>query len=397
MYQQRPSHSIIVILLIFFSSSLVLAQNETQIEYSGYLKNLQSFTVSNDLDNPLTGNIFFNTLFHNYSKLETDFSKNLSLYTGLRTRIYIGDFVRFGTGANFTSFKSAIENADNDIWDLTWVIADRKPTIVHTLLDRAFLRYADYNWEITLGRQRINWGVHSIWNPNDIFNAYSFIDFDYEERRGSDAVRVLRYLGESSSIELAGKLTTNFNENIIGALWKFNKSEFDFQLLAAKYQTDFSVGFGMAGNIKNSILKSEFTSFVATTDSTKSAYIWSIGTEHSTKKGWVLSTGFLFNSTGQSNIPASEIFNVNISARNLYPYRYSFLFQFFKEISPLTSGGIVTVYSIADNHPIFINPTLRVSIGSNWDLDIVSQIIFNKEASFRSPAQSIFLRIKYSY
>ena len=37
--------------------------------------------------------------------------------------------------------------------------------------------------------------MNLVWNPNDLFNAFSFVDFDYEERPGSDALRIQKYTG----------------------------------------------------------------------------------------------------------------------------------------------------------------------------------------------------------
>ena len=62
---------------------------------------------------------------------------------------------------------------------------------------------SDEKWELTLGRQRINWGVNLAFNPNDLFNAYSLIDFDYQERPGSDAIRFQYFTNELSSFETA--------------------------------------------------------------------------------------------------------------------------------------------------------------------------------------------------
>ena len=55
---------------------------------------------------------------------------------------------------------------------------------------------------LRIGRQRINWGVNLAWNPNDLFNAYSLIDFDYQERPGSDAIRFQYYMGDLSVLNL---------------------------------------------------------------------------------------------------------------------------------------------------------------------------------------------------
>lgn len=37
------------------------------------------------------------------------------------------------------------------------------------------------------------------WNPNDWFNTYNYFDFDYEERPGTDAIRVRVYFKDGMS------------------------------------------------------------------------------------------------------------------------------------------------------------------------------------------------------
>ena len=82
--------------------------------------------------------------------------------------------------------------------------------VFNTTIDRVFLEYNKNDWEVRVGRQRINWGINLAWNPNDVFNAYSFFDFDYEERPGSDAIRIRKYTGIASSVELAANITDDF-------------------------------------------------------------------------------------------------------------------------------------------------------------------------------------------
>ena len=52
---------------------------------------------------------------------------------------------------------------------------------LHTMLDRAWIDYTRGKLQLRLGRQRINWGTNLVWNPNDVFNTFSYFDFDYEE------------------------------------------------------------------------------------------------------------------------------------------------------------------------------------------------------------------------
>ena len=134
--------------------------------------------------------------------------------------------------------------------------------VAHSVIDRMLIQYSDEKWDITIGRQRINWGINNIWNPNDIFNAYNFLDFDYEERPGNDAVRIQRNLKNSSALELAYKSGKNKDKHTAAFLYKLNKWKYDFQFLSGIYQTDYVLGGGWAGNIKEAGFKGEMSYFI---------------------------------------------------------------------------------------------------------------------------------------
>ena len=91
---------------------------------------------------------------------------------------------------------------------MSWNILTEKSFFLNTTIDRLWVDFNYGKLQVRAGRQRINWGQTLIWNPNDIFNAYSFFDFDYIERPGSDAVRVQYYPGSSSSVEAAVKVNS---------------------------------------------------------------------------------------------------------------------------------------------------------------------------------------------
>ena len=76
---------------------------------------------------------------------------------------------------------------DNGYLDLTEKISSGNSYLLYTNIDRLNLSYTFNKLEIQIGRQRVNWGISSVWTPNDIFNSSSFINFDYAEKPGSDA------------------------------------------------------------------------------------------------------------------------------------------------------------------------------------------------------------------
>jgi hypothetical protein len=131
---------------------------------------------------------------------------------------------------------------NNDYLDLSLVLIDGSSLVLHTMLDRLYMEYVSGSWEIRLGRQRINWGINTVWNPNDVFNAFAFTDFDYEERPGSDALRIRRYLGFASSVEVAINAFDKLEDAVIAGMFKFNTGQYDYQILAGYVRGRFCAG-----------------------------------------------------------------------------------------------------------------------------------------------------------
>ena len=71
-----------------------------------------------------------------------------------------------------------------------------------TDLYRAYVQYNNTQTQITLGKQRIPFGVGRIWNPIDIFNPIDFTSIETDIRKGVDALRVEHSLGDLSSLNL---------------------------------------------------------------------------------------------------------------------------------------------------------------------------------------------------
>ena len=98
----------------------------------------------------------------------------------------------------------------------------------------------------------MNWGVNLISNPNDLFNQYSFYDFDYPERPGSDAVRVQRFLGFNSRMEVAVRPASDLEQSVAAFLYAFGARGYDIQLMGGYYRERFVAGAGFAGDFRGS-------------------------------------------------------------------------------------------------------------------------------------------------
>ena len=215
--------------LFFFS----YGQDKRQIfEFNGYQKFMQTVSIAPDT------NIFVDNLWHNRFNSQLFISQKSKIVAQMRTRLLYGDFVR-----SVPNYGELINDYDGAV-DLEWLIADNENIVLSVIADRLFYQYSGSNSELRFGRQRINWGINTTWNPNDIFNSYNIYDFDYEERQGSDAIRFKLFPNYSSSIDFAYKFTGDIKRDVAAVMYKFNKKSYDIQLLGGKYLEKVAVGDG---------------------------------------------------------------------------------------------------------------------------------------------------------
>ncbi len=236
---------LILSLLVYNQSNAQDTQKEKNWLLTGYIKNLQTLSIIDAGVNAdkqwLTDN-----LIHNRLNFKWYINDNFTFKADLRTRILFGESTKLNTTFN-PDFAKDLNDASNDFFTLSWLTIDKNPIIMHSVLDRLYMEWVQGNWEVRLGRQRINWGISTVWNPNDVFNAFSYTDFDYEERPGSDALRIKYYTGYAGSLELAVKAFDDIDEAVAAALWKFNQWNYDFQILAGVVNQNIALGGGWAG------------------------------------------------------------------------------------------------------------------------------------------------------
>lgn len=383
-----------------FGASAKESQDSTKTKFSekvrlrGYVKNMQTFQVPN-FDYVSHGN-----LIHN--RLNFRFYPTQKVTGGLeiRNRVFSGDLVNFDP-----NYAQAVD-VDPGLIDLSWAWLDTPGLVGLSQLDRVWLKWANAKWDVTIGRQRINWGVNAFWNSNDLFNTFNLADFDYEERPGTDAIRVQRFLKNYSSIEVAIAPAKNKEDWIGAAMYKFNRWTYDFQLIGGWWKEDVVIGGGWAGNLKTAGFKGEVTYF-------HPQEMWqdSVGTlSASISFDYMFNTntytmiGLMYGSAGMDQtLNLNDLSNLSLgaaslpSAKNLMPTKYNMLVSVSQPITPLISGSLVAIYSPGVDL-LFAMPSISISIASNWDFSIFGQTTFLDNGSvFKNFGTSIFARIKYGF
>lgn len=389
---------IVFLFLTYFSfSNSVFSQDTTQhkkklsdvISLTGYVKYLQTLNIQKN------DQLFIDNLLHNRINLKAYLKPNLTAELQIRNRLFYGDQVRI-----IPNYGDLIKQ-DPGFLNMSALLISNKSFVLHSIADRAFIDYTQGKWNFRLGRQRINWGLNLVWNPNDIFNAYNFLDFDYEERPGSDALRVRYFYKSLNEIEFAFKPGRNADEYIAAALWKINLKGYDFQWLAGLYKNDIVIGTGWAGNIKNAGFKGEVSAFQNKNKllDTTIHISASISSDYVFANGLYLNGSILYNSGAIKSLNPTQaaLFMGEISAKNLMPATWSYFIQATKELNPIWNAGISTIWA-PSAEVFFIMPQISHSIKENWDLDLIGQLFYSTDLGKLNPLGNyVFLRLKYSY
>jgi len=383
------SKNIILFLLFLISYNAFAQSTERNWQINGYVKDLRTFLIE-DLDN-----ISIDNLFHHRLNFKWYVNEQFTLVLENRNRIFYGESVK-----TIPNYAGLVEDVNNDIWDLSVLWLDKKSVLGHSMIDRGYVDFVKGNFEARLGRQRINWGINTVWNPHDLFNTFSFFDFDYEERPGSDALRLTYYTGVASSVEAVTKLTTDLDKLVTAALWKVNKWNYDFQFLGGLYQKNIVTGIGWAGSIKETGFKGELSYFYPYESAdTTDVFAATLSADYSINN-WFLNGSVLYNSAGQTDVSVISLLLLEVSPKRLSPYKYSVLTQALYQFSPLVNGGLAAIYSPGQSHALFLNPSLGISLKENWTLDALAQLFFNKNPltnKYEAFAKAFFVRLKWSY
>ena len=383
------------IFLIFLILPALAFSQERNWTLNGYVKDLQMFYFPGqelpgmDIDH-LNTNIVHNRL--NFKWYAND---KITVVAGMRNRLMFGNILR-----EFPDYRSTVDE-DNGWLDLSWVSINAKNGLLHSVIDRAYFDYSSGKWQFRVGRQRINWGVNLVWNPNDVFNTFSYFDFDYEERPGADAVKIQYYTGVTSSAELVFKMADDKRRMALAGLYRFSRWNYDFQVLSGRVGDDYIIGGGWSGDIKGGGFRGEITHFIPRNkaDNPVEATVASISGDYTLKNSLYLHVGALFNSHGTTGKAGGMdlLFNPDRSAKHLSLARAELFGQVSYPFTPLLNGSFSGIINPCD-HSFYVGPTFTYSLHNNLELMLTGQLFFGDEGTeFGDIGQLAFARLRWSF
>lgn len=386
--EERVGISLLLLIIVLLIPTTIQAQNIIEPDFRGYVKELGSFSISNDLKT-----IRYDNILHHRIESRFDFGDNFEFRGDVRTRMFNGWTVN-----NTPGYGNFLEN-DPGYFDLSHTWIDTDHIVLNSAIDRLHFSYINGPWEVHAGRQRINWGKTMVWNPNDLFNAYAYLDFDYEERPGTDAFYGSYSWSYASSVEAGYRFGDSMDESVLAAMFRGNLGEYDVQLIAGNYFEQLAIGAGWSGYIQSAGFKGEFSYFHPRKDFfDESGHLTaSAGGDYMFSNGIYTSAELMYNGGYNEGVnPLGELTRPP-TANDLFIAKTGYFLNGSAQINPLTSisGGFMGSF---DRQMFILIPQLTRSLSNNIDLLILAQLLKGNVLNKLTETPNLFyVRIKWSY
>ena len=389
---------VIIVWLVACAVSVSIAQEDTakartsdppkeqKVFLTGYVKLLN--TVAIPVENAPW---LFDNFIHNRLNVKWYLSDHFTVKVEARTRFFFGESNQVNP-----QFAELVNNS-LDYIQLGGEIVQSDSYLLNSFIDRAYMDWYQGKWQIVVGKQRINWSKSYVWNPNDIFNAYSFFDFDYEERRGTDAVLVKYNFGTTSSLEAASNIEQDIDRTTIAAKYNLSKLGYDFQFLGGKYQTDIVAGMGWAGQIQGAGFKGEVSYFHSyQEDSSTNTLVANFSADYYFPSTLSFRLEAIYNSHPQ--LPQDSLFFLQpVTAKQLTFNHYSIFASVGYDITPLIIVNLNGIWYV-DNQSFFINPTVTFNLSGSTEFLLAAQLFDGANTStFGNAGSYVFTRLKWSF
>ncbi|MDR1859805.1 MAG: hypothetical protein LBR06_02635 [Bacteroidales bacterium] len=358
-------------------------------ELSGYVTDMPSTLYVNM---PGQTEWYWENLIHNRLNFGWQMNDVWRIDAGMRNRLVAGS--SYLVQPEEMSFDKGRIDAS---WNL-FNTAGRIPSLLNVAVDRFYLTFEKERWKLQLGRQRINWGQTFVWNPNDIFNAYSFFDFDYPERPGADAFRGTFFNSETAYTEFAVALN-HYGKATAALMHHNNIYNTDIQVLAGLIEeTDIVVGGAMTSDFNGLNLRIEasvFQPYSSREDSAATVAV-SVGTDYIFPNSLMLQAELLYNNTRQPGNMMSLLNASELSAKRLSVSEWNLFAQASCPVSPRLNAAMSAMYFI-NIKGLYSGISIDYSLLENLDISGIIQYFTTTSGHSEMSACLGFIRLKYVF
>lgn len=344
-----------------------------------------------------------NGIIHTRQNLRCYPHRNLTLGLELKTRLFAGE-----EAGSLMTASDVFQPPGFFHWERDFI--DEEEAQMTGVIDRAWLDWYIGEVQFTFGRQRIAWGTSLVWNPIDIFNPSSPLDFDNEEKPGTDALRLQWYTGPASKFEFAIEPHKDNEDATVAFLAQINKWGYDFILMGGALNEDETVlGAAYAGDIAGGGFRGEilidWRRYLkpGATGPLHRQYFYrhntvvSLSGDYTFPNSLYLHGALLFNQRGTTGDAGGQKLYQALLDRQLTPARLSLFAQIGGNLHPLVRGDVFGIANPYDGS-CYAGPALSWSAAQNLDLTFTAMTFGGKSGTeFGDNAELFFGRLKWVF
>jgi hypothetical protein len=362
-------------------------KNPDRISAGGYATWLHMAMFENPADSWINS-----SMLHNRLNFKAYPGSRITLALEVRNRFVTGDMVKLDP-----SYVPGLAD-DPGLADMSWNLASGSSYVLNTMIDRAYIDFTAGRLQITAGRQRINWSQALVWNPNDIFNTYSFFDFDYVERPGSDALKATYSTGPASAAEAVVKIDGE-HRITAAALYRFNLLNTDLQFLAGETDEElYTAGMGWSGSVGPYSIRGEGTLFAPfeNQEEERSTIIVTAGIDRAFSDKVTALVQVMYSNNPLSPDSFTDLYGGGLTARELAFSEFSAVGQVSYAPIPLLNISLSAIW-YPDLDGFYAGPALDFSMAENVDFTFLWQYFSSLINGEETRMNLGFLRIRYNF
>ena len=376
-----------LIFICFFIFIHQKMNSQNPFSLNGYVTEMPSYSWMNFAGVKMD---FKDNLIHNRLNFSYTPSSKLFLAAEFRNRFICGETMKM-----IPDYADNL-NKDNGLMDLSFNVVSGKNYVLNVMLDRLWAEYILGSFQIRVGRQRINWGQSMVWNPNDIFNAYSYFDFDYLEKPGIDGLRLQYYTGNASLIEGVMKLDHN---NILTAAgrYRFNVVGYDFQFLGGWFNDkEWMLGAGWSGDVMDAGFYGECSWFIPKDKDLDQSLISSVGANYTFSNSLFIQGEILYSSNLKNPGDFFDFYYKQSDVKSLSLTEWTWFASASYPVTPLLNASF-SIMGFPDINSYYLGPGIDYSLLNNLTASLILQYFGGTPNNTKSESIFGFFRLKYNF
>ncbi len=379
-------------LILLFLFTGVQANLGDKIAFSGYVRETP-ILWQNSLSPASREPYVFTNNLHTRQNFRFYIDPALTAAVEIKSRLFNGHSVsQILSGTQILS-------TGTPYFDLSHTFIDKTHTLLISTLDRVWLSGTSGSMELTIGRQRIAWGTSLVWNPIDLFNPASPLDYDDEEKPGTDAVRFEWYTSPNAQLDIGIAPQRRADDAVAAVRYKTNRWNYDWMVLAGRRRSEAVVGAAWAGSIRGGGFRGELLwARPRETEPDHKPYLTAVVSgDYTFRDNSYLHGAVLFNQRGTTHDAGGLRQIIALQRGELTPARISLFAEAAADITPLIRIDLIGIFNPYD-HSRFVEPSLRWSVITNLDLTVFGLIFGGRPGTeFGDAGNLLMARLKYSF